>query len=131
MELTREHFRPKSLELMDQVALLIFISEQVLGLARTYKNNGDLGEATPEVIKILEFSKAVSVELIGAVFHTNKNHRIRLRAAYDIARSGIELAIQSAEQLSRMEIKDTDGRGNVMSKAVLPNLIKLQRHWAK
>lgn len=126
MELSREHFGAESLSVLDQVAYLLYLSEQVLGLGRTFANNGDIAEANPDACIVVDFSRVASVGLMGALFHSPKNRRQALVAAYDGVRSGISFAIPAAERLSALEKRDTAGEGNVISGAVLPCLEQLR-----
>jgi hypothetical protein len=129
MELSRAHFSGESLSVMDQVAHLLYLSEQILGLSRTFTNNGDIEEASADAREIVQYARSISVSLTGALFHNTKKRRHGLSTAHNAARSGIAAVIEAAQRLAIMEARDTADQGNIVSYAVLPSLVELQRVW--
>lgn len=131
MNLSRENFSNESLKVMDQVAILLYLSEQVLSLNDTFKSNKHIKEATSDAKEILDFARSVSKSLMGALFHSKNNRRTKLIDAYDESILDINSVIEAAKRLQSLEEMDTKGKGSVIAIGVLARLENLKRIWTQ
>lgn len=129
MQLTRRNFSEESLAVLDQVAKLLYLAEQSLGLIRTFENNPHKG-ASRAMQVVVEFANMTSNRLMESLFHVEKKRSIALNAAVDFALSEVQSAIAAAKKLALMEQARSGHSGTVIAHGVLPILEQLHNEWS-
>lgn len=132
LDIRRELFDHATLEILDQVAMLLLVHEQLRGMSTTFKNSPDIDkpEANPDANFILEFSRELSTGMMSAIFWRSSKRGRLLAKSYKYARANIAEAMERAEKLKNQEIEGTDGKGNVIEIMVIGNLKYLRGIWS-
>lgn len=131
MNLIRGDFEPDTLAVLDQIALLLYITEQLRKTAATFDASPELdrGHAQKDARFILKFTWAISKGLMSALYLNATNRDGRLADTYKEAAEGLEEAIRRATRLSNQML--SANCGNVIQVAVLGNLNRLKAAWVK
>jgi hypothetical protein len=129
MQLQRDHFSPATLSVMDQVAILLHLTEQALALEQTFANNRSIKHAKADTKTVVHFARSVSVDLMEALYHSPQNKLAALASAYKAAGDGVGAAIEAALRLAALEKQVTAGQGNIIAKVVVAGLTQLQGAW--
>lgn len=129
MILERKDFLPRSLTVLDQVAKLFFINEQLRQRSEIFKTSTELDRehAKPDAVVVLKFVRETAVEFLDASFRMTKLRDEKLAEAYRNARGNIVAALEAARKLAQTE---ADGvNSNFIEVNVVQNLQELAALW--
>lgn len=128
MELTRDHFEPDMLAVLDQVAMLIFINKELRRMGATFENSPSLDKelAEPDATYILKFTRETSMALMGALCWKKAKKMNLLAIAYKNAIIGVDKSIENAKKLATQEAA---ADATIIRKYVLANLMLLRDVW--
>ncbi|MCU6502246.1 hypothetical protein LPN04_31075 [Rugamonas sp. A1-17] len=129
MILQRNDFLPHSLTVLDQVAKLFFINEQLRQRSEVFKTSTELDreQARPDALVVLKFVRETAVEFLDASFWVANVRDEKLAAAYRNAWGNVDAALEAAHKLAETE---ADGvSSNFITVNVVRNLEELAALW--
>lgn len=130
IELNREHFEPEILEVLDQVARLLYVHREMRMAAKTYQANPELDkkQAAPYAVTVLRFTRTVSLALTSALYQKASKRASALRAAYRKALAEVDEAIAASEEMAA-DVQESIEAASAIAVGIVRNLKYLKQLW--
>jgi hypothetical protein len=130
---TKERFDKDTIEVMNQIAILLAVSQLLRQMAKTFVNNANLAErkedeGNPRAKKILGFTRRTATDMLHVVFGPKDKRASRILVIQTAAARKLPSVLLAAQELSRME-RDELNVDPVIAAQVWKPLNQLYEAW--
>jgi len=134
MNVNEDHFDPKTVAVMHQIANLLFVSRELRSVALQFENSlvVDKSVGNADASFVLKFCRTAGTDLLKALFGKTAKREELVKDVKDSFREDLEQAIVSARKLvdlERIDLQHSGANGNHISKHVLAVLVSLRDTW--